>query len=397
MKKLTLLLITLLMVGTSIAQEYEPKWIELTDAERTLVQKNNDFAFRLFQKSRTEDSQILSPLSITYALGMLNNGAKGQTQQEICDVLGFGEAGTEGINQFCRKLLTEVSTLDKETQVSIANNIYVNQSRGFRLKSLFVEKAAEFYDATPESRDFNDGKTRDVINQWASDHTQGMIPEILKPDEFDPETISYLLNALYFKGAWVNKFDPKGTMLTYFDNQRKTAEMMMQEGEFLYAENDLYQSIVMPYGNGAYQMTVFLPLYGRNLDDVVNALNGKNWNKEGYKECHVSVMFPRFETGTDLRLEEIMSSLGMPNAFDGRIKMAKCKGCGQDIIWIGKMPCDPDPVTYWQKPKAKGKIVTPNGEVISCEFFGDPQSATGIGYVPHWATCPKAGEFRRRK
>ena len=77
--------------------------------------------------------------------------------------------------------------------------------------------------------------------------------------------------------------------------------------------------------------------------------------------------------------------------------MAKCKGCGQDIIWIGKMPCDPDPVTYWQKPKAKGKIVTPNGEVISCEFFGDPQSATGIGYVPHWATCPKAGEFRRRK
>ena len=379
MKKLTLLLITLLMAGTSIAQEYEPKWIELTDAERTLVQKNNDFAFRLFQKSRTEDSQILSPLSITYALGMLNNGAKGQTQQEICDVLGFGEAGTEGINQFCRKLLTEVSTLDKETQVSIANNIYVNQSRGFRLKSLFVEKAAEFYDATPESRDFNDGKTRDVINQWASDHTQGMIPEILKPDEFDPETISYLLNALYFKGAWVNKFDPKGTMLTYFDNQRKTAEMMMQEGEFLYAENDLYQSIVMPYGNGAYQMTVFLPLYGRNLDDVVNALNGKNWNKEGYKECHVSVMFPRFETGTDLRLEEIMSSLGMPNAFGGEGFDEFCYEGDDEAnshrVWISFM-----------KQSAKIKVDEEGSEAAAVTIIGTKDGI--LGYREFMADRP---------
>lgn len=77
--------------------------------------------------------------------------------------------------------------------------------------------------------------------------------------------------------------------------------------------------------------------------------------------------------------------------------MAKCKGCGREIIWIGKMPCDPEQVTYWQKPKARGKVVTPNGMVLSCEFDGDLQHATGIGYVPHWATCPKAGEFRRKK
>lgn len=77
--------------------------------------------------------------------------------------------------------------------------------------------------------------------------------------------------------------------------------------------------------------------------------------------------------------------------------MAKCKGCGQEIIWIGKMPCDPEQVTYWQKPKANGKIVTPNGEVISCELYGDPETATGIGYVPHWATCTAADKFRSRK
>ncbi len=81
--------------------------------------------------------------------------------------------------------------------------------------------------------------------------------------------------------------------------------------------------------------------------------------------------------------------------------MAKCKGCGAPIIWIktlaGKStPCDPDLVMYWEKPKAKGKVVTPNGEVLSCEFDGELEKATGLGYVSHWSTCPMAGTFKRR-
>lgn len=73
--------------------------------------------------------------------------------------------------------------------------------------------------------------------------------------------------------------------------------------------------------------------------------------------------------------------------------MAKCKGCGASIIWIGKMPCDPKQVVYWEKAKAKGKVVTPNGEVLSREFEGDLNKATGIGYKPHWASCPNRGNF----
>ena len=80
--------------------------------------------------------------------------------------------------------------------------------------------------------------------------------------------------------------------------------------------------------------------------------------------------------------------------------MSKCKKCGAEIKWIktiaGKsMPCNPSPVTYWQREKAQGKVVTPNGEVISCEFEGDASQATGIGYIPHFATCPNAADFKR--
>lgn len=82
--------------------------------------------------------------------------------------------------------------------------------------------------------------------------------------------------------------------------------------------------------------------------------------------------------------------------------MAKCKGCGAPIVWIktpgGKStPCDPDLIPYWERAGAKGKVVTPNGEVISCEFDGDLQKATGLGFVSHWSTCPQADSFRRKR
>lgn len=82
------------------------------------------------------------------------------------------------------------------------------------------------------------------------------------------------------------------------------------------------------------------------------------------------------------------------------MKRGKCHGCDAPILWIGtpagkQMPCNPEPVLYWAKPKAAGKVVTPNGEVISCEFEGDGHLATGMGYIAHWATCSAAKNFKR--
>ena len=124
-----------------------PKYIELTQDEQRLVEQNNDFAFRLMREVSRGQDLILSPLSITYALGMLNNGAAGQTQQEISTVLGGADVGSpDAINQFCRKMMTESGVLDGTTKVSIANTIFVNQP--YQLKPSFVEKANTYYDYT---------------------------------------------------------------------------------------------------------------------------------------------------------------------------------------------------------------------------------------------------------
>lgn len=291
-----------------------PKEIELTEDERQLIASNNDFAFNLFRQARGTESSILSPLSITYALGMLNNAAEGQTLQEITQTLGFSDAGADAINAFCRKMLTEAGTLDSKTKSLIANTVFVNEGLGYRLQDGFVQKANDYYDAEPQNRDFADGETKAVINQWASDHTEGMIQNLLTEDSFDPSMVSYLLNALYFKGEWSSPFDAANTKSEPFDGGPEVPMMHKYHAEYNYTENDLYQAVNLPYGNGAYHMTVFLPREGKTVGDVLESLNGNNW-QVGSHHCEVDLKMPRFETETKKSLEKIMSDLGMPTAF----------------------------------------------------------------------------------
>ena len=299
-------------------EENERKSVSLTRSEQELVTANNDFAFNLFRVADAQNSTILSPISITYALGMLNNGAAGETQAQINKVLGFGETGAEGINAFCKKMLTEAPNLDKSTKVLISNTIYMN--KGYELKPLFVSKANDCYHAEPETRNFADGKTLDVINQWASDHTEKMIEKVLDKDSFDPSAISYLLNAIYFKGAWTEKFDKENTRDEAFmmeTGEEKQLPIMHQEQEFYYAEDDDCQVLRLPYGNKAYSMTILLPKEGKTVRDLVKTLNKDTWERyQRIGSAIVDVKLPRFESNTDLTLDKIMATLGMPNAFN---------------------------------------------------------------------------------
>jgi serpin B len=152
MKKFVLSVAFMAASFLAFAQENEPKKIELTTQERQLVENSNDFAFNLFRKARGVSNSIMSPLSITYALGLMNNGAAGQTQKEINEVLGFGEAGADAINAFCRKMLTEAPTLDNTTAAEIANTVYVNSGQNCVLQQGFIDKANQYYDAEPQSQ-----------------------------------------------------------------------------------------------------------------------------------------------------------------------------------------------------------------------------------------------------
>ena len=310
-----------------------PGVFNLTRAEQGMVNNSNEFAFNLFKQiidsriadeSKKNESIIVSPISITYALGMLNNGAAGDTQDQINKVLGFGNTGADGINDFCSKMLKSAPTLDPQTKVMIANTIYMN--KGYNIKPDFNNKAKTYYNAYPETRDFHDGKTMDVINKWASDHTEKMIKKVLDESSFDPDAVSYLLNAIYFKGEWTKKFDKAYTVeeeFRYWGNSTGVAmrPMMHMTTELEYAEIDGYQVLRLPYGNQSFQMTILLPgIIDHNSVDVlppVPSLAGI-WSKIDKKMSSnlVDLKLPRFETTTDIELPEIMSALGMPDAFN---------------------------------------------------------------------------------
>ncbi len=304
-----------------------PKEIELEEGEQELINSNNDFAFNLFRKARGDKSKILSPLSITFALGMLNNSAEGQTLQEINQTLGFGlpslspkdsspqagEQSADAINAFCQKMLKESNTLDERTKALIANTIFVNEGLGYRLQEGFIDKVNTYYDAQPQNRDFADGETMGVINQWANDHTMGMIPTVLDSQSFDPSAVSYLLNALYFKGIWSSPFKKEETKYEPFGGGDEVP-MMHMEKSIRYTENDLYQAIRLPYGNGAYRMDVFLPREDKTVGEVLETLSGSNWQQK-YQYTFLDLKLPRFETSTNQPLVQVMADLGMPTAF----------------------------------------------------------------------------------
>lgn len=82
--------------------------------------------------------------------------------------------------------------------------------------------------------------------------------------------------------------------------------------------------------------------------------------------------------------------------------MAKCRSCGAEIVWMqmrsgASMPCDPALVPFWAKLKGKGKIVTQDGDLVSCEFEGPMDDMTNVGRIPHWATCPFSRAHKRKK
>ena len=294
-----------------------PKEIPLTADEHQLLKANNHFAFNLFSEARENKNMLLSPLSITYALGMMNNGAAGQTQEEINNMLGFAEGGCQSINNFCRKLIDEIPDVDEQTKMLFSNTIFVNQGLGYTLQDDFEEKAFRFYDATLQARNFSDGQTLNVINQWASDHTEGMIQKILSEEEFNESNVSYLLNALYFKGPWANPFEETYTQDEDFNGQETVSMMYKSLEKASLVENDLYRAAVIDYGNGGYTMTVFLPNEGKCIDDVLKALSNGEWPvspNQGYD--YVNLKMPKFETQTDQPLKQIMQKLGMTKAFN---------------------------------------------------------------------------------
>lgn len=299
--------------------KYNPGTVKLTAAQQAQVENSNEFAWKFFKEvSKGEQQDVfVSPLSVTYALGMLSNGAVGDTQKEILEGLEFRSGKVEDINSLCHQLMIESPKLDKSTKVSIANAVVANKNKP--LQPDFKNVVEKQYQALVTNQDFSSPATLSFINQWASEQTHGMVPKIL--ERINPDGVSYLLNALYFKGIWYRQFDKKHTKKEAFtkaDGTKSQVQMMHQKEQFLIGENEMYQTVVLPYGNGSYEMIVVLPREGKKLSDVLVAMNGKQWkdNLKNTYSSEVDLKLPRFTSVYNRELNDVLKLLGMNAMFD---------------------------------------------------------------------------------
>jgi serpin B len=301
--------------------ESEP--IQLTQEQQVFANDNNGFTLNFLKTVNEADksgkSFIYSPLSITYVLGMVNDAAIGQTEQELEQVLGFHQGGIQAVNDYCKKLIDGLPKVDNKVTLNIANALFVNKNRA-TLKAQYQQDMKQYYDAQAENLDFNSPSTLSTINGWCNDHTNGMIPNIL--DEIDPATVTYLLNAIYFKADWASKFDQKNTKEETFttENGKTKLPLMHQKVLINYLKNDTYSAIEMPYGNGFWKMTVMLPEEGKTTDDIINYLAKIGLSEYSYPH-EVDLKLPRFETASDTNTLDIgliglLQKMGINLVFD---------------------------------------------------------------------------------
>ena len=310
--------------------------IELDDAQTVFVDAGNDFAFRFLQQidQNAESDWFVSPVSLQFLLGLVLDGAAGETAGEICRTLGYPDGQAEAVDAYCRKMLSELPRLDKATKLSLANAIFFN--RMMKIEPSYKKRVESAYDAEVESLDFTrkEASLR-IINGWCSKQTNGLIPSVL--DDVSPDMFAYLLNALYFKGSWSDPFNRNYTRertFTLESGRKKEIKMMEKERKFPYYEDDACQAVRLSYGNGAYSMVILLPKKGHSVSGLVTTLDADGWKelrRKMHSDTRINVWLPPFESKYHVKLNDILCAMGMPRSFGPK---ADFKPMSPDALWL---------------------------------------------------------------
>lgn len=309
--------------GSSTEPEGLPPLIEnlprpLTSQETLLAAAGNDFAFHLLRQVAGAESGnlFLSPVSASMALGMAAAGAQGETFTQMRDVLGFGSMSREEMGSAYRSLIELLRSLDPRVEFELANSVWLRQ--GFPVKPSYLSFVGSAFDATARTLDFSSPSAAPTINAWVAERTRNRIPTIVEPP-IDPATMAYLINAIYFKGDWRNGFDPADTRNGPFAGLSRTAPvpLMRQDGEFSYAEASDHQVVELPYGGGAFAMTLVLPAEGVDPRAFVQGLDAAWWRTttQRLRNAEGTVVLPRFRMEYKRSLVADLAALGMTDAF----------------------------------------------------------------------------------
>lgn len=297
--------------------------IELNATEKEMAAQQGDFASTLSLElcrqlgGEKTDNWLVSPFSLQCALGMLSNGANGETHDEILYTLGLSQYSQEEVNAYFKKLIEGLYTVNSAITVKTSNSVWGNAE--VPLKEDFQKMNIENYSAMVSQLDFSDPSAVDQINAWCNQTTEGLIPSIL--DEVNPTATVYLLNSLYFKARWESEFAPEKTQEGYFNassGKVVKADFMQTQRMAAYVENEWFTSTSLSYQNDSYAMRLILPQPEISIDQVLQALSESDENLwKNTILADINLKMPRFTLENKMDLTPTLQALGMKKAFSG--------------------------------------------------------------------------------
>ena len=268
---------------------------------------------------------VMSSFSLGTVLGMVLAGARDKTKEQVLKVFGFKEE--QAVASGFKELRMIVKTHQDGGNVTLqtANRIY--SEKGFSVLPEYSQHLEQHYGAKPVSLSFVEqpDKSRQEINGWVSDQTNSKIKDLLPSGSVSSDTRVVLVNALYFKGDWATKFDPKRTTESDFFVDSKTkvrVQMMRQKAKFglkTIQELDNATALRMPYKGETLDMIIILPNEKSSLNAVEEKMKTVDMTlalSEFFDGENVRTTIPKFKVESTLELNEPMKRIGVNDVFD---------------------------------------------------------------------------------
>ena len=352
--------------------------IVLTKVQQQIGYNANAFTFDFLKaacsKEQAGTNIFISPFSIQMVLAMTASGAAGDTQTEMYNALGFNNFTGEDVSGFYHSLIPALQTVDKTTTFEIANSFWARNN--ITIKADYITDITDNFYAEVRTLPASGQQAAGEINGWCAEKTHGMIEKIV--DDVPASTIVSLLNAIYFKGTWQSQFDKNRNTEENFTNWngatvKKTFMNKTFEDAKVYSD-EYAEAMSVPYGNGAFAMTIVMPRSGVSLEKILSGLNAETWAKyrDGGHWYETYFAMPKFEEeyAAEGLCIKILEEMGMKKAF----------GSAADFSAMSDTAICIDEIRH----KAKIKVDEEGTEAAAVTYIGMRATSVGPGSSPFY-------------
>lgn len=284
-----------------------------------VVEANNQFAFDIYSKLPKSKNLFYSPYSISSALAIVYEGARGKTAEEIKSVFHFPKKSILRPN--FAKIADEINEKNSNNILKTVNALWIQKD--YKVQKEYLNLVEKYYKGRVENLDFinESEKSREIINSFIEKETYEKIKNLIPRGMITPATRLVITNAIYFKGLWKWRFKKENTkdMNFYITPKRivKTKMMHMEpkKARFNYADLKDLQILELPYKGEKISMMIILPKRDTKSIEPLTSTKVREWKMQMRKTKLDAIYLPKFKFKTKYFLRKTLKDLGMPTAF----------------------------------------------------------------------------------